>query len=62
LLNAGARLSSSDIGWELALIGRNLTNKYYKFAGSGKSQGSAYEYITYTPRTREYRIQGTYRF
>lgn len=61
LINAGARLFA-DAGWEIAFIGRNLTNKYYKYAGSGKSNASPFEYLTYTPRTRELRVQMTYRF
>lgn len=62
LLNAGVRFFSENSGWELAFIGRNLTNKYYKFAGSGKTFANPHEYLTYTPRTRELRVQATYRF
>lgn len=45
LLNSTVRLSS-DNGWELALIGKNLTNKYYFISasevyGSGTGTGTA---------------------
>jgi len=63
LINAGARVYSSHAtGWEIAVIGLNLTNKFYMVGGTGKSQGSKYEYLEATPRPREVKLQATYRF
>lgn len=33
VLDAGVRVSTDDERWELALIGKNLTNKYYRLGG-----------------------------
>lgn len=61
LFNAGARIYSAD--WELALIGRNLANKYYKVVGFTPSLGnSTLVHAASAPRAREVRLQMTYRF
>lgn len=62
LFNAGARIFSQDDQWEIALIGRNLTNKYYKYITQSKAFGGTNEFWTSTPRGREVRVQGTFRF
>ncbi len=62
LLNAGARVYSDDAGWDLSIVGRNLTNRYYRHIAHGKSGGSPFEYTTYLPRTREIRVQLGYKF
>lgn len=63
LFNAGIRIYPESDHWELALIGRNLANKYYAEASSGKYQGRATgEYQAGLPRPREVRVQATYRF
>lgn len=60
-LNAGARISS-DAGWELALIGRNLTNEYYITQGADQPLGTKGSTTVVGPRPREVLIQGTFRF
>jgi outer membrane receptor protein involved in Fe transport len=62
LLNAGVRLYQSNERWELAFIGRNLANKFYKLVSSSKPFALPDEYFTFTPRARELRVQGTFRF
>jgi iron complex outermembrane recepter protein len=70
-VDASVRLSNSTSGWELALIGRNLTNKFivstgfdltYTGARAGLPTGIHADTRTsiYDPRTIA--VQGTYRF
>jgi iron complex outermembrane recepter protein len=61
-LNATVRLHKADDGWELAFIGRNLTNKYYGIAGAEKPFGTPDEIWESIGRPRELMLQGTFRF
>jgi outer membrane receptor protein involved in Fe transport len=63
LLNASVRVGPEDGRYELAFIGRNLTNTYYVlqvngWSGSGNNNG----YFGYFNRPREAVIQATARF
>jgi iron complex outermembrane receptor protein len=60
--NAGLRLFTADDRYEIALIGRNLTNKYYIESSQSKSFGAVTDFQAATPRTREVRIQLGYKF
>lgn len=65
ILNAGARIGTEDGKYEFALLGRNLTNKYYVELSSSKAFGKENEtgdLQAATPRTREIAIQATVRF
>ncbi|MEW9853871.1 TonB-dependent receptor [Novosphingobium sp. M1R2S20] len=61
-LNASARLADIDDRWELALIGRNLTNEYYQLVSNDKTFATPGEYGGFTLRPREVVVQGTFRF
>lgn len=61
-LNASVRVGAADDRWELALIGRNLTNKFYLETTSNKAFGGPTDLQAQTPRPREVRVQGTFRF
>lgn len=61
-VNAGLRFFTTDDRYEIALIGRNLTNKYYIESSQSKSFGSPTDFQAATPRTREIRLQLGYRF
>lgn len=63
LLNAGVRTGPEDGPFELALIGRNLTNSYYMvetFGWSGSQNPD--QYVGYFNRPREVVLQATLRF
>lgn len=62
LLNAGARVYSTDTKWELALIGRNLTNTKYFGLSIDRPRGTAGQLIVVGNRARELMLQGTFRF
>jgi outer membrane receptor protein involved in Fe transport len=63
LWNAGVRFFSEDKHYELAFIGRNLANKYYVQLSTATTFGLTQDQIhAATPRPRELRVQGTYRF
>ena len=63
LWNAGIRLYSEDKHYELALIGRNLANKYYVQVSTATTFAVTQDQLhASTPRPREIRLQGTYRF
>ena len=63
LFNAGVRLYTEDSHYELALIGRNLTNKYYVLLSTSTAFAVTQDNLAAaTPRPREVRVQGTYRF
>jgi iron complex outermembrane receptor protein len=59
LLNGGARLYDDQMGWELSVIGRNLTNKYYRKLCSTKFQA---QYSCGYIRAREVAVQVGYKF
>ena len=61
-VNASVRLHQADDRWELAFIGRNLTNKYYGIAGAEKPFGTPDEIWINIGRPRELLLQGTFRF
>lgn len=63
LINAGVRFYSDDKKYELAFIGRNLADKYYVQVSSATTFGVSGDQLhAATPRARELRVQGTYRF
>jgi len=61
-VNANAKIAGADDKWELALIGRNLTNEYIKVVGLDRTFGQAGSYTVYSLRPREVVLQGTVRF
>lgn len=61
-LNAAVRIGDVDDRWELALIGRNLTDEYYQLVSNDKTFGTPGEYGGFTLRPREIVLQGTVRF
>ena len=63
LWNAGLRVYSADDSWELAFIGRNLANKYWVGLSTNTTFARTQDQMhNATPRARELRVQGTYRF
>ena len=61
--DAGLRIYTPDDKYELAVIGRNLTNKYYIEYSTSKAFGKTTgDFQAATPRTREVRLQFTYKF
>jgi len=62
LLNASASVSADEGRYELALIGRNLTNTYYMLNVNGWSGGGADQYVGFFNRPREVVLQGTFKF
>ena len=62
LFNASARVRHPDDTWELALIGRNLTDQRYGISSADKPLGSRGEVSQQPGRSREVVIQGTIRF
>lgn len=63
LLNAGVRVGPEDGPFELAVLGRNLTDSYYRvetFGWSGSDVPT--QYTGYFNRPREVVVQGTLRF
>ena len=61
-LNAGVRLHDEDDKWELAFIGRNLTNKYILLYTTDMLLGGANQFLSGSGRPRELAVQGTFRF
>jgi outer membrane receptor protein involved in Fe transport len=63
LLNAAVKVGPENGSYELALIGRNLTNSYYKLQSYGwTAAGNVNQYTAFWNRPREVAIQGTMRF
>jgi iron complex outermembrane recepter protein len=62
LFNASARLHEIDDQWELALIGRNLTNERYGISSADKPLGGPGQISQQPARTREVVLQATIRF
>lgn len=63
LLNASARLGPQSGRYELALIGRNLTNSYYTLNTIGWSgSGNPNQYVGFFNRPREVVLQATVRW
>jgi outer membrane receptor protein involved in Fe transport len=62
LVNVGARLHTTDDQWELAFIGRNITDQPYQISGSDTPFAIPGIITTYTPRFRELRLQVTWRY
>lgn len=63
--DSSLRLESNDGSYELALIGRNLTNERYIELTTSKAFGSTTGFGDFTPTTirgREIRIEGVYNF
>lgn len=73
MLDATLTLGAEDGGWEIGLVGKNLTNKLYpghliqafgsgSGATTGTTVGSPADLIVYGQRGREIRVRGTVRF
>ncbi len=71
LLDASLRVSDTDDKWEVALVGRNLTNKYYYVAstdvpftgsGTGTAAGVPGDRFAAVSRGREVMIRLSYKF
>jgi outer membrane receptor protein involved in Fe transport len=61
-LNANAKIAAEDDKWELAVIGRNLTNSYIRVIGNDKVFSTAGQITVYSVRPREIVLQGTVKF
>ena len=64
-LNAGARIGAADDKWEVALIGRNLTDEYFPMIVGEHTFGNPAipgEVTGFSLRPREIVLQGTLRF
>ncbi len=65
--NASARIGAADGAWQLSLIGRNLTNKYYLLFAGDRTGGTS---VPLTPgeqrgvvaRGREVWLQASFRY
>ena len=62
LLNAGVKVYSSDDRWELAFIGRNLTNENYLTYVADAPAGGPGEIVAASVRGRELAAQFTFKF
>ena len=69
LLDGSIRLGAEDDRWQLALIGRNLTNEFYyvasadvPFTGTGTAAGSLGDRFASVSRGREVMIQASFKF
>jgi iron complex outermembrane receptor protein len=63
VVNAALKVGPADGGYEFALIGRNLTNSYYKMqAFSWTAAGNPNQFVGFWNRPREVAVQGTVRF
>jgi outer membrane receptor protein involved in Fe transport len=63
LLNAALRVGPDDGRYEVALIGRNLTDSYYMLNSNGWSgSGNPNQFVGFFNRPREVILQGTMRF
>lgn len=62
LLSASVRLHQAEDRWEIAFIGRNLTNRYYSVSSEDKPLGTAGQIAATIARPRELVLQGTVRF
>ncbi|WP_168176284.1 TonB-dependent receptor [Novosphingobium sp. PC22D] len=63
IVNAALKVGSEDGAYELALLGRNLTNSYYKLqAYAWTAAGNPDQYVGFWNRPREVALQGTVRF
>lgn len=61
-VNAAVALTSIDDKFEVALIGRNITDVYAAVNSQSKALGTAGNYNTYFGRPREVSLQATIRF
>lgn len=62
LLNAAVRISPANDKYQIALIGRDLTNSYYKIVTYARSFGTANQYSPFLNRPREIELQASYNF
>jgi outer membrane receptor protein involved in Fe transport len=62
LINASVRLSPESDKYSISLIGRNLTNTYYRLSTFTQGIGSPYQYTGYFNRPREVVVEAQYNF
>ncbi len=63
LINAGITVGPEDGQWEIALLGRNLTDEYYMLQSfAWTAAGNPDQYTAFWNRPMEIALQGTYRF
>jgi outer membrane receptor protein involved in Fe transport len=62
LLNAALRLSPRDERYRISLVGRNLTNSYYKITTNNQSLGTPDQYTATLSRPREVLVELGYNF
>lgn len=65
--NASVRVGPADGRWQVSLIGRNLTNKYYLLYAADRTGGASIPLIPgeqrgVSARPREVSVQGSFRF
>ena len=61
-LNAAIHLNPGTDRLRLSLIGRNLTDEYYRVSTTGRPAAGANEWIGLLNRSREVVLQAEYRF
>ena len=61
-VDASLRLLPDSDNWELSVIGRNLTDKYYGVGGVSTPGGPNGQYGTVVARARQVYLQATYHF
>lgn len=62
LVNSSVRLYDDSRGWELALLGRNLTNEFYMVTSTDKPAGGPGQIAAALQRPREVMLQASWRF
>ena len=71
MLDAGIRIGAANDRWQLAVLGKNLTNKFYFIgagtapltgAGTGTNNATLGDIIGYGAMPRTVRLQATFRY
>jgi hypothetical protein len=61
-LDAAIHLRTANEKYQISLIGRNLTNTYYKVFAYQQSLGTDTQYAAVFNRPREVALEGQYKF
>ena len=61
-LNASLKLGAEDDKWEVALLGRNLTNEYIRVISNDKVFSPAGQITSYSVRPRELVLQASFKY